>query len=575
MGWFTNRKISTKLISSFVVVALIAGVVGIVGIMNISKIEKSDTELYENMTVPIDLASDMGINFQSMQIDIRDMILEDNHAAVEEEYEAVLATIEKINVLAEEFERRMISDEINEAFQAYVGTRLAFDEGLEEIHRLALEDRFEDALQLLNGEMDVAADAQEVALQKLIDIKVNDAEAKAEQNKITAQDSRVIMIAIIIGGMLLAVALGYFIARMISRPLQQIVNAAGQIADGDLNVQLDIKSKDEVGTLAQAFSRMADNINEVMTNINTSADEVATGSKQVSESGVALSQGATEQASSIEQLTASMEEIASQTTQNASNADQANRVALDAKADAEKGNSQMKEMLVAMSDINESSGNISKIIKVIDEIAFLTNILALNAAVEAARAGQHGKGFAVVAEEVRNLAARSANAAKETTAMIEGSIQKVEGGTKIANDTADALNKIVGGVGRVAELVNQIATASNEQAAGIAQVNQGIMQVSQVTQTNSATSEESAAASEELSSQAAMLKEQVSRFTLRKARASAYRGEEMSPDVLRMLESMSSKKKAPGMAEYHAEAAPAKASGKSKIALSDKEFGKY
>ena len=236
----------------------------------------------------------------------------------------------------------------------------------------------------------------------------------------------------------------------------------------------------------------------------------------------------------------------------------------------------MQGMLKAMDDINESSGNISKIIKVIDEIAFQTNILALNAAVEAARAGQHGKGFAVVAEEVRNLAARSANAAKETTALIEGSIKKVEGGTKIANETALALNQIVEGVTKATNLVGEIAIASNEQALGINQVNQGILQVSDVVQTNSATSEESAAASEELSSQAELLREQVSRFKLKKTTGSSYKGfEDLNPEVLRMLEDMSQKKKGnySSMNQGYAEAAAT--SSRPKISLSDREFGKY
>jgi len=251
---------------------------------------------------------------------------------------------------------------------------------------------------------------------------------------------------------------------------------------------------------------------------------------------------------------------------NASNANQANELALAAKEGAIKGNEQMKGMLKAMEEINEGSGSIFKIIKVIDEIAFQTNILALNAAVEAARAGQHGKGFAVVAEEVRNLAARSANAAKETTGLIEDSMKKVEGGTKIANDTAAALSQIVEGVTQVTNLVGEIATASNEQALGINQVNQGILQVSDVVQANFATSEESAAASEELSSQAELLREQVSQFKLKKTTGSSYKVfEDLNPEVLRMIEDMSQKKKSNYSLMNQGYTEAAATSGKAKI----------
>jgi len=297
--------------------------------------------------------------------------------------------------------------------------------------------------------------------------------------------------------------------------VQEISETLEKVSKGDFNQEITADYRGDFVNIKYAINDITAHLSEILTEIGNAANQVEAGSRQISDGGQALAQGTTEQASAIQQLSASIDEVAEETKKNAQNANEANERTLDVRATAEAGNKQMGDMVNAMEEINESSHNISKIIKVIDDIAFQTNILALNAAVEAARAGQHGKGFAVVAEEVRSLAARSAEAARETTGLIEGSIDKVETGTKIANDTADSLEGILKSVAKVTDLVSNIATASNDQATSIAQITQGIEQVSQVVQTNSATAEESAAASEELSGQAELLKHMVAEFKLK------------------------------------------------------------
>jgi methyl-accepting chemotaxis protein len=297
--------------------------------------------------------------------------------------------------------------------------------------------------------------------------------------------------------------------------VQEISETLEKVSKGDFNQEISADYLGDFVNIKYAINNITAHLSEILTEIGNSANQVEAGSRQISDGGQALAQGTTEQASAIQQLSASIDEVAEETKKNAQNANEANERTLDVRATAEAGNKQMGDMVNAMEEINESSNNISKIIKVIDDIAFQTNILALNAAVEAARAGQHGKGFAVVAEEVRTLAARSAEAARETTGLIEGSIDKVEAGTKIANDTADSLEGILKSVAKVTDLVSNIAMASNDQATSIAQITQGIEKVSQVVQTNSATAEESAAASEELSGQAELLKNMVSEFKLK------------------------------------------------------------
>lgn len=294
-----------------------------------------------------------------------------------------------------------------------------------------------------------------------------------------------------------------------------------KVADGNLNVQLEVTYLGDFINLEQALTATVTRLNTTMLQITQSSDQVATGAEQVSSSSQALAQGATEQASSVQELTATVTEITGHIQENAQNAVVANDTAHKVGTELVKSNTHMEHMLLAMNEINQTSEEIGKIIRAIDDIAFQTNILALNAAVEAARAGEAGKGFAVVADEVRNLASKSASAAKDTTVLIESSIGAVKNGSKIANDTAKSLKIVVKDAQEIVTMMDRISTVSQKQAGDIADISSGLDQISSVVQTNSATSEESAAASEELSSQAQLMKEMMQQFVLAE-RADSY-----------------------------------------------------
>lgn len=558
MSTFNNLKIGTKLIVGFVLVAIIAGIVGVVGIVNLQQTSTKYNKMYEEFGIPVGDIARASIEFQQIRIGARNIVLADTTA----EREKIVAQMDgyhknMTDYLAIFYES--LQTDAGKAMFAELETALVEYNALEdEITQYALKGDTDKAKELLFSD-DGALIVKNVltGIDNLFNNKTENGKKLSETYSQDAENTILTVTLIVVAAVVIAILLGFLLSRMISKPVVHMVGVAEKVADGYLDVEINSSSKDEIGLLAGAFQKMTEKLNDVMFHISMASEQVSSGATQLSDSSMELASGATQQASAIEELSASIEEISSQTKLNAENAKNANSITSAAKVSAVEGNQRMLEMLKAMEEINDASANISRIIKVIDDIAFQTNILALNAAVEAARAGQHGKGFAVVAEEVRNLAARSANAAKETTAMIEGSVKKVEGGTKIAQETADALEKIVRGITEVAELIGHINVASNEQALGIEQINQGIMQVSTVVQTNSATSEESAAASEELASQAVLLEEQVSKFKLKKGMQSTYGERREEP-----------KKKPAG------EKTGGSKKGK-KIILSDQDFGKY
>ena len=432
----------------------------------------------------------------------------------------------------------------------------------------------------------------------IVAVNADYGEIMAPARRMGVVNGWIALAALAVGGIIQYVSI-----RRIVRPVVQMTAAAEQIALGDMAVDVAHESNDEVGSLAQAFRQMkkslaekqqvardmatgdfsmeakvlserdglgvamrtmVDKLNEALSKVRAAVNEVSSGTSQIADAAQSLSQGATEQAASLQEISASATEIGNQAKQNAETAAQANRLAEAAKAAAETGSRRMEELNGSMAAITESSGQIAKIIKTIDDIAFQTNILALNAAVEAARAGRHGKGFAVVAEEVRSLAARSAKAARETADLIDGSKNRVDAGNRIAKETVGALEEIVGSIVKVGDLVGEMAAASNEQAEGIAQISQGLGQIDQVTQQNTATAEETAAASEELSGQADELRALIGQFKLKG-------GHGPGPD--RRTVSHATRK------ALHASGAGAGEAGLSgeaaAISLEDPEFGRY
>ncbi len=349
------------------------------------------------------------------------------------------------------------------------------------------------------------------AISELIE---QDAQASKDGAAMASQSSSRWMMGVMVLALIASAFSAILLVRLINRPIAELIERIKDIAqgDGDLTKTVDESRGDELGQLGKWFNQFVSRIEKVVSEVKAGAVQIDAGGSQIASASQSLAQGASEQASSLQQISASLEEISGQTQQSAENARLASTLAEASKLSADRGQQEMTEMSKAVNEIKQSSSEISKIIRVIDEIAFQTNLLALNAAVEAARAGEAGKGFAVVAEEVRNLAQRSAEAAKSTSAMIEESVKRSEHGVQIAGRVGQALEEITVSTNKVNTLLSEIASAASEQATGVGQINQGVSQLDQVTQQNAGNSEELASSAEQMSSQVSSLNDLVNQF---------------------------------------------------------------
>ena len=512
---FENLSIKARLIFivSFVSVLLLGGAA--IGLYGITENGKGLETVYEDRTVPL---VDLGLVIDMANRIRTNMVITVN-AGMPEVAEAART------------ESLALDGEIDTLWTKYTGSRLTADE-----RRLAddFSSRWKayrasrDAtLKLAMQDDDIVA-AQEHAtsdggpkftaaretLFKLIELQGSVAGQEFEQARERSAAIRNFAIAAVAMGLGLLAWIGLMTIRAITHPLNTAVKLARAVASGDLTQRIEVRSTNETGQLMQALKDMNESLVRIVGQVRTGTDTVATASSQIAAGNLDLSSRTEQQASSLEETASSMEELTSTVKQNAENARQANQLVVSTSDIAVKGGQVVEQVVDTMASIKDSSRKIADIIGVIDGIAFQTNILALNAAVEAARAGEQGRGFAVVASEVRNLAQRSASAAKEIKSLIEDSVGKVDAGGQLVDEAGKTMGEIVSSVKRVTDIMSEIAAASQEQSSGIEQVNQAITQMDQVTQQNAALVEEAAAAAESLQDQAAKLTEAVSVFKL-------------------------------------------------------------
>jgi methyl-accepting chemotaxis protein len=514
MKWFYDLKIATKLIVSFGVVLLLTLAMGVSGIYSMSKVNQASTDIAENwmpsVRAVMELRTDVG---ELRRWELAHMLNEEEKAKAdyEKRMETSLALMkthrEAYDKLISSPEERALAADFDKAWTAFMADHAKMME-------LSRANQKVEARAVASGSSAKTLGEINGIVGKLVALNTDGGDAASEAATATYNSARMTSIILLVLNIVIGMALALWIARIVSAPLQEALTLARDVASGDLTRSVDIKSSCETGELMRALMEMTGNLQRLVSEVRSGTDTIATASAQIASGNQDLSSRTEEQASSLEETASSMEQLTSTVKQNADNARQANQLAQSASGIAVKGGDVVGQVVGTMASINESSRKIVDIISVIDGIAFQTNILALNAAVEAARAGEQGRGFAVVASEVRNLAQRSAAAAKDIKALINDSVEKVEAGSSLVNEAGNTMNEIVASITRVTDIMGEITSASVEQSAGIEQVNTAIVQMDQVTQQNAALVEQAAAAAESMQDQAAKLSEVVSVFKL-------------------------------------------------------------